>query len=330
MKCKDPILCYQNGNEKQFRHFSLANAVFKLKHNLVFDCRKCPLCRKKQSYELAMRCVLNASLFRENCFVTLTYGEITNEQCEYAHIQKFKKDLRRYCEYWMGKQIQIFNVHEYGSQGRKHWHLVIFGHDFSHDIVRGEPVEKYLSGKYYNSEKLNQLWKHGFHSIGEVTEASAMYQAQYMQKDFKHGNNNNWRKSRSQHSAIGRDYFLKHYKQILELGYIPFGGKKVPIPRYFIKLAHKHYSHFHEPNNFIDFVDRKKLYAPFKPGQAKEDMAQLYVKYHTEKQIRIEQLREEWEAQIEDYIYSKEKPEFMRAAENYLYDLQNKTNLQTF
>lgn len=42
-----------------------------------------------------MRCVLHASLYKENCFITLTYDESKDgyhNNKEYADIQKFKKD----------------------------------------------------------------------------------------------------------------------------------------------------------------------------------------------------------------------------------------------
>lgn len=228
MKCADPILCYTTPRRRLYRHFSLANPIVKLMHQQVFDCGKCIFCRKKNARELAIRCVLHASLYTQNCFLTLTYDE---EKPSYHNIfdrtdiQKFAKRLRRFCEYHFKKIIQIFYVHEYGKRGKKHYHLVVFNHDFSdkelHTIHNGN--------RLFKSKKLEKLWPHGFSTIGDVTEASAMYQAQYIQKDLKNGNESNSKKSKSQHSGIGRDYFLLHYKQILLLGFIPFAGKKFPF-----------------------------------------------------------------------------------------------------
>lgn len=325
MKCADPILCYNDGTRRLFRHFSLAKPEFKALHNQVFDCGKCIFCRKKKSHELAIRCVLHASLYPQNCFLTLTYDETLpdyHNNFQYRDIQTFKKRLRRHVQYHHNKTIQIFNVHEYGKNGKKHWHLVIFNYD---------PPDKKLftvkNGNHlYISDTISNLWKHGHHTLGSVSEASAMYQAQYTQKDVKNGNVTNNKKSHSKHSGIGRDYFYKHYEQLLTLGFIPFSGRKIPLPRYFLKIAHKHYSHFYCPENFRDLDHRKKLYTPFKIGCENKQIADLYIKYTDEKKLRIEQLASEWEQFIEENLFSKEKPDFRLAVENYLYDLKNKTN----
>ena len=323
MKCMDPVLCFTGKNRKIYRHFSLASPIIKRTHQQVFDCGTCIICRKKRARELAMRCVLHASLSTQNCFLTLTYDEKKegyHNDFQYSDIQKFKKKLRRHCDYHFKKKIQIFNVHEYGKNGKKHYHLVVFNHDFNdktlHTVKNGNSL--------YTSKTLEKLWPFGFNTIGNVTEASAMYQAQYTQKDFTNGNSNNQKKSHSKHSGIGRDYFLRHYRQILSLGYIPFAGQKFPIPRYFTKLAHKHYSHFFEPINFFDTPDRKALYRPFTNTDPNQEIAELYRRYNEEKKIQLEQAKLEWEQSIEPFILTKTKPDFRIAAENFLYDLEKR------
>lgn len=319
-----------DGTKKHFRHFSMASPVIKAAHQLVFNCGKCIFCRKKKSTELALRCVLHASLYQDNAFITLTYDETKDgyqNNINYKHIQLFKKAYRQFVWREYGKRIQIFNVHEYGKNGKKHWHLVVFNHDFKDKTY----FTTKNSNRYYISEKLKKLWPYGHHTIGQVTEASAMYQAQYTQKDFKYNHVGTLKKSHSKHSGIGRDYFLKNYDQILRLGYIPMAGKKVPIPRYFIKLAHKHYSHFYEPKNFWDTELRKKLYTPFKKEEdAKKDIANLYVTYQTIRESKLEEIRQEWEQHIEEYLYNKQKPDFAISAENYLYDLKNRNSVNEF
>lgn len=336
MKCADPKLCYTDGTKKILRHFSLANPVFRLIHNQVFNCGTCIFCRKKRATELAIRCVLHASLHKQNSFLTLTKDEkkeTYHNDFNYAEIQEFKKKFRRFCEHHYNKKIQIFNVHEYGKNKKSHWHLVVFGHDFStdpkpnytktlHSMSGGNPL--------YRSLRLERLWPHGFSTIGSVTEASALYQALYTQKDLKNGNSNNQYKSHSKHSGIGRDYFNQHYKQILSLGYLPFGGKRVPIFRYFQKLAHRHYCHFYDKGAFFDSPQRKRLYSPFKPGHENKEIADLFQIYSETKQKLIEQLTTEWEEEISKYIFNKDKPDFIISAENYLYDLKNKQQINNF
>lgn len=324
MKCMDPILVYDSGGKTRYRHFSLANPLAKISHRLVFDCRKCLSCRKKASQELAMRCVLHASLYKENCFITLTYDESKDgyhNNKEYADIQKFKKRLRRYIAYREhGRKIKIFNVHEYGRKQKKHWHLVIFNYDF-------KDKELYTvknQNKLYKSPSLVTLWPHGFSTIGDVTEASALYQAQYMQKDFKNGNSNNDRKALSKHNGIGREYFLKHYPQLLRLGFIPFNNQKRPIPRYFLKIAHKHWAHYYDPSFFFDTTTTKKRYSPFTKEEPDKNLADLYAEFEKRRQDDILLRAEKWDDEIQEYLFNNNKTEFMRSGENFMYDLKNK------
>lgn len=333
MKCADPVLCYINAKGlKVYRHFSLATSIFKLMATQVFDCGQCVFCRKKRAYELASRCVLHASLYKQNCFLTLTYDEKKSEyhnNFEYSDIQKFKKRLRQHCERnYNGKKIEIFNVHEYGKNGKKHWHLIVFNHDFQ-DSTRHSKTS--VPGVYLRtSPALSKLWPHGFSTIGDVSAASAMYQAQYCEKDLKNGNRQNSKKSHSKHSGIGRPYFLKHFQSILRLGYIPIGGRKLPIPRYFQKLAHKHYCHYYEKSAFFDNQHRKALYRPFKHGQENLEIANLYIDYLETKKTKLIEVEKEWSEFIQEHLTNKTTPDFIKSASNYIYDLNNKTSGDKF
>lgn len=331
MKCADPTLCYtDHSGKKLYRSWSLATNTLKKIAQQVFNCGKCIFCRKKNSYSLAMRCVLHASLYQKNCFLTLTYDEKNpnyHNNFEYSDIQKFKKRLRQHVSRnFNGKKIEIFNVHEYGKNGKKHWHLIVFNHDFDdktiHTMKNGLPL--------YTSLTLNSLWPYGFNTIADVSEGSAMYQSQYTQKDIKNGNSHNSKKSHSKHSGIGKPYFLLHYSQILRLGYIPFNGQKFPIPRSFEKIAHKHYSHFYDPDNFHDFPHRKALYRPFKPGLENKELADLFVQYKEQKSQKISEMEAQWTEMLIKYFDTKEVPDFIKSAENYLYDFNNKLTQEKF
>lgn len=335
-KCADPVLCYTQGGARLFRHYSLASPIVRLHHQLVFSCGKCVFCRKKRAYELAVRCTLHASLHKQNSFVTLTYDEKRDgyhNKFHYPDIQLFKKKFRRFVDYHFERKVQVFNVHEYGKNGKKHWHLVVFGFDFSEDPDDRLTRRLYtVSGDHriFYSPRLELLWPSGFNTVGSVTEASAMYQAQYTQKDIKNGNSLSERKAHSKHSGIGRDYFLRHYHQILSLGFIPVGGRRVPIPRYFLKLAHRHWCHFFEPSAFFDNKERKRLYAPFKEGEENLDLALCYKNFLSLRKEKIAELVAEWDDFIQQHAFSDEKPDFLRSAENYLYDLNNKKGLEEF
>lgn len=329
MKCEDPTLCYFDNGKKTFKRYSKASPIWKLSHNLLFNCGTCLNCRKRRAQELAMRCVLHASLYEDNCFLTLTYDETKegyHNDFTYSDIQKFKKRLRIHCHRKYNQKIQVFNVHEYGANGKKHWHLIVFNHSFPDRKMHTQKNGNIL----YKSDELDKLWPHGYHTIGNVSEASAMYQAQYSQKDFKYGNNFTGKVSHSIHSGIGKEYFLRNFEQILRLGYIPFQGKKYPVPRYFHKIAHKHYSHFYATENFFDTPQRKKLYCPFKPGQENKLIADLYPLFDTQRKIQIQKISHEWEKLMQETAFSKEKTDFQKSAENHKYDLLNKINNSHF
>lgn len=339
MQCGDPILCYTGKKRKIYRNWSMASPLIRASAQSVFDCGKCLHCRRKRSNELAMRCVLHASLYTHNMFLTLTYDEshpdYHNELC-YADIQKFKKKLRRHVHYQHGRKIEIFNVHEYGKNGKKHWHLIVFGYDFSEKPTKGKWYQKLIHSfknkiPLYTHKKLEKMWGHGFVTIGDVSMASALYQAQYTQKDFKNGNTQNKKKSKSNHSGIGKPYFEKHYAQLLTLGAVPFGSRFAPLPRYFEKLAHRHWCHFHEPSAFYDIPGRKRIYSPFKEGSANERISNLYAQYIKNKKQRIALKEEKWKNEIiQPYLENGVDPDFMKSLKNSYYDLKNKQTQEKF
>lgn len=316
----------QLGNRTIFRSWNLASHIVK-NIGIPFNCDKCIHCRKNNSLELARRCVLNASLYQDNCFITLTYDEssLGDNTINYSHVQKFKKRLRKHCK---GKKIEIFNVHEYGKNGRKHWHLVIFNHDFADKTLystnSGIPI--------YTSEKLRKLWPFGYNTIGNVTEASALYQAQYTQKDIINGNTNNAQKAKSNHSGIGRSYFLRHYKQFLSLGYIPFDGNKMPLPRYFEKLADRHYCHYYDQSAFFETADRKKAkHRPFKAGEENKEIADLFANYKLIKAENLKEQIQQWKETLNALNKNLQKPnykpDFVKSGENTLSEMKNKKQL---
>lgn len=332
MKCINPTLV---------RHDETGNAIYrsfdicqKNQHKyyhfiknpkLVLDCGKCLICRKKRAIELAHRCVLHASLYGHNCFITLTWDENHPEyhnNLDYTEIQKFKKRLQSHVWRKHKQRIKIFNVHEYGKNGKKHWHLLIFNYDFTDKILHKKDV--------YTSEELKKLWPYGLNSVGDVTTASAMYQAQYMEKDFKNGYVTSNKKSHSKHSGLARPYFERHYEQILQLGYVPIDGRKMPIPRYFQKLAKRHWAYYFDPDLFKDFPHRKAEFRPFKRTVPNRKIALLYVQFLRQKSLHILDLEKEYNDVILQYLTTDKLPDFILSGQNKIYDLNKKQQKEDF
>jgi hypothetical protein len=79
-------------------------------------------------------------------------------------------------------KISYYMAAEYGELGgRPHFHACLFGIDFIEDRV----IHKNASAqehRLYQSKTLDDLWKKGFASIGQVTMDSASYVAGYIMK----------------------------------------------------------------------------------------------------------------------------------------------------
>lgn len=158
---------------------------------ITYPCGRCIGCKLDRSKDWALRCVHEASLHEENCFITLTYRTEDlpkNLSVSKETFRKFVKKLRKYLH---PKRIRFYGCGEYGKKHlRPHYHLLIFGHDFEDKEVLhvADPKKRnrFSTVKdpyiYYTSETLAKLWKKGFHSIGEVNNESAGYVARYCTK----------------------------------------------------------------------------------------------------------------------------------------------------
>lgn len=145
---------------------------------LKVPCGQCVGCRLERSRQWALRCVHEAQLYDENCFITLTYANEhlpDDYSVDVREFQLFMKRLRKYA----GKRIRFFHCGEYGEENRRpHYHALIFGYDF-HDKVLHQVVRDV---RYYTSETLQRLWPFGFCIIGDLTFESAAYCARYIMK----------------------------------------------------------------------------------------------------------------------------------------------------
>lgn len=150
---------------------------------ITIPCGQCIGCRIERSRQWATRCVLEASLWTKNCFITLTYDDEhlpENGTLVKKHFQDFMKRLRK--KY--GEGIRFFHCGEYGSKGgRPHYHACLFNFDFPDKyIFRASRSKHGFSSVLYRSPSLEQLWPFGFSTVGDVTFESAAYVARYVLK----------------------------------------------------------------------------------------------------------------------------------------------------
>lgn len=173
MTCFHPLSAYQKTD---------GSIVFREKGDIAralkLPCGQCIGCRLERSRQWAIRCVHEASLYDDNCFITLTYNPENlpkHGTLVLKHFQDFMKRLRK--KY--GSNIRFFHCGEYGElSGRPHYHAIIFNFDF--------PDKKFWTERNghrcYRSDSLEKLWTLGQSEIGNVTFESAAYVARYIMK----------------------------------------------------------------------------------------------------------------------------------------------------
>ncbi len=150
--------------------------------SLSVPCGRCMGCRVERSRQWAVRIMHEASLYDDNCFLTLTFDdEHLVKMCpdlslDRKHMQDFMKRLRQRFD---DRKIRVYYCGEYGDDyGRPHYHLCLFNLDFE-DKVHWKNVGDF---PYYNSKILSELWTFGHSVISDLTFDSAAYVARYCTK----------------------------------------------------------------------------------------------------------------------------------------------------
>lgn len=202
-------------------------------------CGKCVGCLLDRSKNWAIRCVLEASLWPKNCFITLTYAPEhlpDNGSLVKEHFTLFMKRLRK--KY--GEGIRFFQCGEYGSCGnRPHYHACLFNFDFPDKVL----WKRNSSGSLlYRSPSLEKLWPYGFSTIGEVTIESAAYVARYVIKkmdgvQIDYGDRLPEYVNMSRRPGIAHDWFQKYCSDVYPIDFVVINDKiKARPPRYFDNL----------------------------------------------------------------------------------------------
>lgn len=205
---------------------------------MSLPCGQCMGCRLEKSRQWALRCMHEASLHEDNCFLTLTYSDDflpADGSLHKSHFQLFFKRLRRSYE---AVRIRYFMCGEYGENfGRPHYHACIFGFDFPDKSVfkRGQHV-------LYTSDILNRLWGMGHCTIGDLSFESAAYVARYCTKKVTGTRAKEHYAGRQPEYAtmslkpgIGADWYERWKRDCFPSDYLIVNGHKCKPPRYYDK-----------------------------------------------------------------------------------------------
>jgi hypothetical protein len=192
MPCYSPILAYHPRDGSASRQF-----VFKSSEGngvtVKLPCGSCVGCRLERSRQWALRCMHEAKMHPENCFITLTYNDLhlpDDRSLNYEHFQLFMKRLRKMIRdediraagdgVPFFRKVRFYMCGEYGEKlGRPHFHACIFGYNFPDRKFWQKTSSK---SSLDRSAILESLWPYGYSSVGNVTFESAAYVARYIMK----------------------------------------------------------------------------------------------------------------------------------------------------
>jgi len=175
MACYQPLCGYRTpGGSVTFDRSAGYSDV-----RVTVSCGQCCGCRLERSRQWAVRCMHEAQMHEENCFITLTYDDEHMPPAgslDLVDWQNFAKRLRRK----LGP-FRFYHCGEYGDlTGRPHYHAAVFGQDFSGDR---RPFREIRGNQTWISKQLVELWGKGENCvIGELTFQSAAYVARYIMK----------------------------------------------------------------------------------------------------------------------------------------------------
>lgn len=280
--------------------------------NLQFPCGQCVGCRLDKARDTAIRCMHEASQYDANSFLTLTYSpeKLSSPSLIRDDIDLFCKRLRKHAK----KKISIFGCGEYGSLlSRPHFHLCVFDFDFSDKKFLKRTDQ---NDSLFTSTKLENLWQHGFSTIGDLSFASACYVARYCTKKVNGKHADEYYSGRSpefaiypRRPALGRNWIEKNIDMVSSNNYIlQQGGIKTPVPRYYLKQIEKL-----NPEKYLQMkVDRENFIRDNK--SIHRDYAALKIQIAKHEQIH---------RGIEDDISSRPDDYDLKLLEQLKYDRDN-------
>lgn len=198
---------------------------------LSVPCGRCVGCQLERARQWAVRCVHEASLWDDNCFVTLTYSPEHVPPGGSLRPDDFVRFMKRLRHEVPG--VRFLQCGEYGAQlGRPHHHAILFNCWFK-DAV---PIKRDL----FTSNQLSELWPYGYSSIGNVSFQSAGYVARYATKKVRgsqaevhYGGKVPEYMTMSRRPGIGRAWIEKFQSDVYPSDELVVNGARCRPPRYY-------------------------------------------------------------------------------------------------
>lgn len=246
MTCFRPLEGYRsrtvNQNGKRPIVFKLVDALND--RPVKVPCGQCIGCRLEKSRQWAMRCMHEASLYEDNCFLTLTYDDEHLPKDLSLDVREFQLFMKRF-RFECGAGIRFFHCGEYGERyGRPHYHAIIFNYDFPDKVL----FKRSNGFALYTSDILSRLWSNGYAVIGDVTFDSAAYVARYVMKkvtgeasdehykvivDGQEFNKRPEYTTMSRRPGIGKGWFDKYWRDVYRGDFVVVDGVKMLPPKFY-------------------------------------------------------------------------------------------------
>ena len=263
MPCYNPITGYRTANgEVVFTELKRYGDTTQI----TVKCGQCIGCKLERSRIWAMRCVHEASMYKRNCFITLTYDDEhmpERGRLTYPDFQGFLKRLRKHAE---PQNIRFYMGGEYGSlNDRPHYHAILFNWDWNDK----QYFKTTGSGeKIYTSQTLGRLWTYGYSSTADMSFESAAYIARYcLQKITGDDAEEHYKRfdylgeyqlvpefnEMSVKPGIGADWLHFHKKDVYTYDRVIINGKETNVPAYYDKLLKRQ-----DPEKMRDFKEERE------------------------------------------------------------------------
>lgn len=214
----------------------------------------------ERARQWAVRCMHEAQLHDQNCFITLTYNDENlpdRNSLDYKEFQLFMRRFRKKAK----KKIRFYMAGEYGEQKeRPHYHACIFGYDFPDKKI----FKKSAKGiTVYTSETLDKLWPKGYATTCDMTFSSAQYCASYIMKkqngarsekdyqsfDRETGEVLHKEKEFAHMSlkpGIGSRWYEKYKSEVFPHDRVIVNGFEMKPPRYYTRLLKEQDKELHD------------------------------------------------------------------------------------
>lgn len=259
MSCYHPLKAFRTATGVSFTQLKRDGEIV---GDIELPCGQCIGCRMRRASDWSLRVMHEASLWPENCFVTLTYGRdclpAGSSLC-HDDFQLFMKRLRKKA----GKPVRFYMCGEYGPETqRPHYHACLFNVDFRVD--RKAAGKSGSGAMFYESAELSALWKHGFATVQDLVPETASYCARYIMKKVLgkesaafYGDRRPEYAAMSLKPGIGAGWFAKYSgSDVFPQDFVVQNGAERQVPKYYDKLLKR--QKLHEVSEAVEYERYKR------------------------------------------------------------------------